>query len=178
MKYCTKCGAELEPNADICGSCGCPVPGAAHSGKTVKGLPNFRVILGIFAAVIVLCVISLANAPAAQPIPTESISFGNFTTVGFTIPNPRKAQAAIDQLRREFDSEHDRMIRMPSDPSVSIGNLEINGLLKYKSEYQTRFDDFTEELADWANYEVERSNNRLYAVGSTAFLRSPLPLRL
>lgn len=169
MKYCTKCGTELTPGADICGGCGCPVPGAAQAVKSKMRVPGLGLILGMFAVVIALCVVSLVKAPKAQPIPTTHISFGNFTTDGFTIDDPRKAQLELNLLRIEFENEHDRLIRLPSDPSVKIGNLEISGMLTYKSEYQTRFNDFAEEVADWANAEIRRSNDKLWAIGSTSF---------
>lgn len=170
MKYCTKCGAELAPDTEICGNCGCLVPGMRPADKKEEGGRGaFIPVLVMFVAVFVLCAVSLRGLPAPAPIPTASISFGDFTTDGFTIENPRNAQAELDALRREFDAEHERLINMPDDPTVQIGNLEIDGLLQYKSSYQTEFDDFAQRIADWANGEAARSNDVLAAFGCTAF---------
>lgn len=54
MAFCSKCGSHLNEGDKVCGSCGTPVPGAAHSGSSASSnetLMGILAYLGIFALI-------------------------------------------------------------------------------------------------------------------------------
>lgn len=54
MRYCSKCGAELNPDSAYCHNCGCPVGGYAQSHATVanSGLKTVVKVLMIISCVL------------------------------------------------------------------------------------------------------------------------------
>ena len=51
MAFCSKCGSQLNEGDKVCGNCGTPVPGAAHSGSSNETLMGILAYLGILALV-------------------------------------------------------------------------------------------------------------------------------
>lgn len=51
MAFCSKCGSQLNDGDKVCGNCGTPVSGAAHSGSSNETLMGILAYLGILALV-------------------------------------------------------------------------------------------------------------------------------
>jgi len=51
MAFCSKCGSHLNEGDKVCGACGTPVSGVAHSGSSNETLMGILAYLGILALV-------------------------------------------------------------------------------------------------------------------------------
>ncbi len=51
MAFCSKCGSSLNEGDKVCGNCGTPVTGAAHSGSSNETLMGILAYLGVLALV-------------------------------------------------------------------------------------------------------------------------------
>lgn len=83
MKYCTKCGKELNDEAVVCTNCGCSVPGFVPT-QVIDDAPNMAfAILGFFIPIVglVLYLVNKDNAPLKAKSAGKGALAGVITSV-------------------------------------------------------------------------------------------------
>lgn len=159
MKYCSKCGNQMNDDVQFCPACGTPVAGAkpaapqaaAKPAKSGKGKGKL-IGIGIVAIIVIVAVVALAGKLGAKKLDMKdyvTVSFNGYNTVG-------TAYYDFDRVGLQLDAVN---LISPEANEMSVLNNLLNDVSIRLS--------VTEDLSNGDTIDVTISHNaeRLKKIG-------------